>query len=142
MIKFEKDLRVMKAFDKYNLHEDIRLRGVVLADPRVDVITGEEKVYVHWDNPQWRQENPEEVLTQSLVLEADGDAKYNKLEAEWNVAETEVTAKLKQAAQLITEAGDIADKAGCDSLANLYDAIRPLYRAMDGAGWNTSSFGC
>jgi hypothetical protein len=140
MIK--KDVRVMRYFEEYNIHEDVRQRGVVIAEPRVDVVTGEEKVYVKWDETRWRQDNPEELLTSSLVLEADGDEEYNKLEAEWNIAEAEVAAKLKQAADLITEAGDIAGKAGCDSLSNMYDAIRPLYRAMDNAGWNTSSFGC
>lgn len=142
MIKFEKDVRVMRAFTEYNIHEDVRQCGVILADPRVDVVTGEEKVYVHWDRTPWRGTNPEEVLTRDLLLEADGEVKYSKLEAEWNVAEAEVAVKLREAAKLITEANSIAEKAGCDSLTNMYDAIRPLYSAMDNAGWNTSSFGC
>lgn len=142
MNKFEKDTRVMRDFKKLNIHEDDRLRGVVLADPRVDVITGEEKVYVKWDRTPWRGTNPEEVLTESLLLEADGDTKYSELEAEWNKAEAAVTLKLKEAASLISEAAALAEEVGCDDLTQMYEAVRPLYSAMDSAGWNSSSFSC
>lgn len=142
MNKFEKDTRVMRDFKTLNIHEDDRMRGIVLADPRIDVITGEEKVYVQWDRTPWRGENPEEVVTQTLVLEGEGDAKYSKLEAEWNEAEAAVALKLKEAAKLIGEAGVIASAAGCDDLTHMYEAVRPLYSAMDSVGWNSSSFSC
>lgn len=142
MNKFEKDMRVMKDFEKLNIHEDDRQPGVIIADPRVDPITGEEKVYVQWDSTPWRGTNPEEVLTESLISEADGNAKYSQLETEWNVAEAEVKVLINAAAALIDEASEVASKAGCESLTDMYDSIRPLYRAMDNAGWNTSSFGC
>ncbi len=142
MNKFEKDTRVMRDFKELNIHEDDRLRGIVLADPRIDVVTGEEKVYVKWDRTPWRGTNPEEVLTQSLLLEAEGDEKYSKLEAECNEAEKAVAAKLKEAAKLISEAGTIASLVGCDDLTSMYEAVRPLYSAMDSVGWNSSSFTC
>lgn len=30
----------------------------------------------------------------------------------------------------------------CNQLVNMYEAIRPIYNAMDDCGWRTSSFGC
>lgn len=142
MNKFEKDTRVMKVFKKENWRHEQERCGITIADPRVDPVTGEEKVYVQWDLDRYKQPNPEEIVTQNLLLEADGKSKIAKLENEWNNAEVEVKEKLKAAAELISGAAKIADNVGCDSLLDMYDAIRPLYNAMDRAGWNTSSFGC
>jgi hypothetical protein len=142
MTEFKKDMRVMLDFDKLNQHDETTRRGVILTESRVDALTGEEKVYVKWDHERYRQPNPEEVLTQKLLLEDVGDVKLASLEAEWNEAESKVKENLREAAELINAASEVASQVGCDSLLDMYDAIRPLYSAMDNAGWNTSSFGC
>jgi hypothetical protein len=75
------------------------------------------------------------LLEQTLTSEAE------RLEREFAQVETEVAAKLNQAAELVREAGKLADAKGVDIL-EMYDATRGLERAMESAGWNTSSWHC
>jgi len=49
--------------------------------------------------------------------------------------------KMNVAAQSIREANEIVRAHGFD-LPSLYDARRPLYKAMSEAGWSTSSLHC
>ena len=65
----------------------------------------------------------------------------DRLEKEFAAVESAVAVKLKEAAKLIREAGSIASKAGKD-IQDMYEATSDLERAMDSAGWNTSSWHC
>jgi hypothetical protein len=83
-----------------------------------------------------------------LLNEVDGIAEnqrlvdeQSKLEDEFAKAEEACRAKLEEAAKLINEAAAIAESGGVD-LQEMYDATRPLERAMDNAGWRTSSWHC
>jgi hypothetical protein len=141
-IIFKKDMRIMTEFNKLNQHGFPLRRGVLISEPVKDPISGEEKVYVKWDRDRYNHPNPEEKLTKELMREVDGEVKLADLQAEWNEAEAKIKEKLTEAAALIKEASVIGTGVGCDSLLDMYDAIDPLYSAMDSAGWNTSSFGC
>jgi hypothetical protein len=64
-----------------------------------------------------------------------------KLEEEFARVEEIVKDKLAEAAKLVNEAAKIASDADAD-IQEMYDAARPLERAMENAGWRTSSWHC
>lgn len=84
----------------------------------------------------------------SLLDEKAGEAEnkrlldeQERLEKEFERVETECKTKLEKAADLIREASSLAHSKGKD-LQEMYEAVRPLERAMDDAGWSTSSWHC
>lgn len=100
-------------------------------------------VIVEWDHGALQK-----VTLRSLITEAEGKdrdaqikAEEERLEAEWSLAEEQVKAKLQEAANALNEAAALAKKAGHD-LLDMYDAAYPLMRAMDNAGWRSSSLSC
>lgn len=64
-----------------------------------------------------------------------------KLEEEFARVEESVKDKLAEAAKLVNEAAKLASDADVD-IQEMYDATRPLERAMENAGWRTSSWHC
>ena len=118
-----------------------------VARPRFGVVTAviadTDKVTVSWDAPEWdpKRVNEEIVSSKDLYLEAALKKAWSKLEADFAVIEQQVADKLKEASKLLREANKIAKKSGKE-LSEMYDAIGPLYSAMDACGWRTSSFGC
>lgn len=64
-----------------------------------------------------------------------------KLEEEFARVEEIVKEKLAEAAKLVNEAAKLASDADTD-IQEMYDATRPLERAMENAGWRTSSWHC
>jgi hypothetical protein len=137
-MKFNVSDRVMlnnKVLKIYNIDEDNSVRGVVKA-----VSSEHGKVFVQWDS-SWRKPNPEEVLETALLTEKEGEKILSKLEEEFNLWSKEVKEKVEVAAGLLAEAGKLAKSHGHE-LYGLYDIHRPLIRAMDDCGWNTSSFNC
>lgn len=136
--KLELGSRVCKldqSLQKYNPEEDTLLRGTIEGTSR-----REGKVFVKWDS-NWRKPNPEEVDLASLISEEDAEKRTSALEVEYNKWSMEVRDKCQQAAQLIREAGKIADLHGF-SLGETYDLNHGIQGAMGEAGWNTSSWGC
>lgn len=140
-MSFTKGSRVMLRVDKYNEYEDDSVRGVVIADPTTDPLTGKGRVYVEWDRNYWRHNKQEELSVDLLVSEEEGDAIIAQLEKEFNELQDKVALKVKEAANLLSEAGAIAESGGRE-LSDMHEAIRPLLNAMDNAGWRTSSFNC
>jgi prophage DNA circulation protein len=136
----EKDLvagaRVAKNFDRFNPWEEIQ-RGKVLMSEK-DPITGKTKVLVKWDS---NYQNVSEVFADQLLTEAEAETLGSKLEAEYKEVEKQLSEKMGQAAQIIREAQKIAQTIKAD-LAGMGNITRDLYRAMDEAGWSTSSFHC
>lgn len=141
MTDFKVNDRVVRQWSRYNSDHDNINRGTVIADSRKDPLSGKDRIYVKWDST-WYKPNPEEVLVSSLMLESEADKQLSVLDKEFERMEVEVSDKMRQAASLIREAGELAGKVGVDSLQEMYDAIRPLYQAMDSTGWNSSSFSC
>jgi hypothetical protein len=138
--------------EKYNNDGDnIKARFDMDCPPKfgaVSAIVSPLNVVVQWDPPSWapgRIVKPEIVVSADLQTEASLKSSWSKMEAEmeaeFEVIERQVVAKLKEAGKLLREANKIAKKSG-RNLAEMYDAIGPLYSAMDACGWNTSSFGC
>lgn len=129
-------------------------RGVV-AGPVTTHPTAGEVVIVEWP-ADWGANTLQKVTLRSLITDAEANkveaelqveadklkAKQDKLNAEFEATSKEIAKKLKAAAKSITEAGNLADKAGKDLTTDFYDATRELERAMDGAGWSTSSWHC
>jgi len=77
-----------------------------------------------------------------LMHRKEFEQKYSKLETAYKEVEAQVKDKLKEAGKLIKESNKMAKKLGLESLNEMYDAIDPLYQAMDACGWRTSSFSC
>jgi hypothetical protein len=102
------------------------------------------KVLVSWDN-DYRKQYPRYTGPQDpagLAPEEVVKAQYSKLEVEFKEVEKEIKAKLKEASTSIREANKLAKKVG-RPLAQMYNMFYgTLYKAMDDAGWRTSSFGC
>lgn len=93
---------------------------------------------VKWEDYLW-MDDP--VSIDLLFTHNDADKELSRLEKEFKLVEKEVAVKLKEAAKLLKEANKIAKKTG-NNLSEMYEAIDPLYAAMDQCGWQTSSFGC
>lgn len=96
------------------------------------------QVMVKWDS-QYKNaslENPSK-----LCGEVDAQVKWSALEEAFNNVEEKVAAELKKASEFVLSAGQIAKEAGMD-LLEMYEATRALERAMEKAGWNTSSWHC
>ncbi len=103
-------------------------------------ISAKGKITVKWDGSYGRTETLE---AEDLMTEEAGKARYSELEAEFSVIEKQVAAKVKEIAQGIREANALSKKVGKPLAQMGYEIIyRDLYKAMDDAGWNTSSFGC
>lgn len=97
---------------------------------------------VEWDaQGYYVKASIERVAPNVLMLEKDALQKEAQLDAEFNQLENELQNKMSEAAKLINEASKIAKSRG-ENLADMYEAVSPLVSAMDGAGWNTSSWGC
>lgn len=126
-------------------------RGHV-AGPVTTHPTAGEVVIVEWP-ANWGANTLQKVTLRSLLNEEDATkleaelqieadaakAKQDKLEAEFQQTAKEVSKKMKAAAKLIREASDLA---GGNLQDNFYEATRELERAMDEAGWSTSSWHC
>ncbi len=103
-------------------------------------ISAKGKITVKWDGTYGRSETLE---SKDLMTEEAGKARYSELEAEFAVIEKQVAAKVKEIARGIREANALSKKVGKPLARMGYEIIyRDLYKAMDDAGWNTSSFGC
>jgi hypothetical protein len=120
--------------DTYNVDEDDTTRGVVKS------IDEAGKLLVKWDD-SWRKPNPEKVLADALITEAEADQILSKLEEEYEVWAAPIRAKIEESAKLLKEAGKLADKQNQD-LAELHDLVGPLISAMRSVGWRTSSLSC
>lgn len=97
------------------------------------------KAQVDWDDYCFLGSKPVDI---KHLLHEDEMKKYAaQLEEEFDGVAKELHSKMKEAAKIIKEADKIARKHG-NKLAYVYDAIDPLYEAMNKAGWRTSSFGC
>ena len=99
-----------------------------------------DKYDITWDEDYMNRVVPT-IDGSKLLSEKDMKAKYSALELEFRKTEKEVTAKLKEASKIIREANKMSKKFGVE-LANMSGVYSTLYRAMDEAGWHSSSFGC
>lgn len=115
-------------------YDDYTLHGTVL--DRKSAQRG--FVVVKWDENDFDREEEEEVDPELLVLESEKD----QLTTEFKVAQKAIEEKMKEAAALVKEAGQMATDAHARSLQSLYKACRPLVNAMDNNGWRSSSWGC
>lgn len=84
-----------------------------------------------------------------LFNEANGIAEnkrledeQSRLEREFEEAKTSIEEKLNAAAKLIDEAAAIANSKDVSMLDDMYVETRALERAMENAGWRTSSWHC
>lgn len=109
----------------------------------VDNKHGNNLVIVEWDDGGLNKPQ-----INSLLAEEAGKAEEQRLleeqarfEQEYEQVRTECGSKLAKAAQLIREAATLADSKGAD-LQEMYDETRDLERAMEAAGWRTSSWHC
>jgi hypothetical protein len=97
---------------------------------------------------EWETGELTKVALSALLSEMDGLAENERilheaerLEREFAEVEEQVTSKLNEAAKLVSEAAVLATKKGLD-LQEMYDAVNSLERAMENAGWRTSSWRC
>lgn len=117
-------------------------KGVVKSEPEAH------KTHGHVAIVEWDSGSLQKVTLRSLLTEAEGVAQDARIKEEterlqraWEATELQVTQRLAQAAKLIDEATDLAQAAGKD-VNDMYEATRPLMRALDNAGWRTSSLSC
>jgi len=116
----------------HNGYDDYTLTGVVVDKPAA---TG--CVMVLWDENDF--DYGEEVVEIKLLTLASD---RSSIESEFKNFQVEIKEKLKEAAKLINEAGELADKAHAKSLESMHEATSPLVNAMDNNGWRSSSWGC
>lgn len=134
---FTKDARVSERVTKSNVkHNDPPRKGVVIAltdDPN--------RVVVDWDKTNWGKSEVAKVDVSGLMLEADGTAEFDRLSAEFEKMQEAIHGVVQEAADKLTEAMKMAQANG-EELAELHEAVYPLMRAMNSAGWRTSSLHC
>lgn len=85
---------------------------------------------------------PRTIETKYLLSEDEVKAKFSTFESDFKVVEKQVKEKLTVAAKAIREAQKLAKKELGTNVSEMYNTYDSLYRAMDAAGWRTSSFGC
>ncbi len=148
MSNFKIGDRVAKATKKY--YETAYSDAVIVPlfyDPDEGLELGEvikvsdmDEITVKWD----RQYNKISVVDSSeLMTEEAGKSKYSELESEFQIVKEQITLKVKEIAEAISEADKLSRTVQRPLASMGYDIIdRYLYSAMDEAGWNTSSFGC
>lgn len=100
-------------------------------------------VVVEWDNGVIQK-----ITLRSLLLESEADfeetklkKEQEKLEGEFEETRQKIAVKMNAAATALREAASLAQTSGSD-LQDFYDEVRPFMRAMDDAGWSTSSLSC
>jgi hypothetical protein len=102
-----------------------------------DAKTDRKQVFVAWDDHEYEiEDGPVDV--ELLTLESDQD----RIEKEFEEVFEKVKEKMRQAAELISEAHEIALEGHAKDLASMYGAVSPLVNAMDNSGWRSSSWGC
>jgi hypothetical protein len=108
-------------------------RGVVIGNQLSD---GDQVVAVEWADGQLAKVNVNDIQ------------KCLSMEEEFALMRTQVNEKLQAAADLISEATNLAKAHGKNLLSNDDEDYEPLFDtdaiegAMDDAGWNTSSWHC
>ena len=108
----------------------------------VSDVTQKGQVSVTWDNAWINQTHFNKLYSpDELMHEEECRAILNALEEEFTAVEAKVRVKIAEAATAIEEANKLANTTGRD-LHDMHESTRPLYRAMDNAGWSTSSFDC
>ena len=133
--------------DDYGDSETVPLMFNPDAPPEFGVVTSvtsDGKITIKWDYEYRNQhslymapKDPADFAPEDVVR-----ARLSVLEEEFYDVEKQVKAKMKEVAKGIREANKLAKKTG-RPLSQMYDVFRDtLYRAMDAAGWRTSSFGC
>ncbi len=104
-------------------------KGVVIGNKLSD---GDQVVAVEWADGTLAKVNVNDIQT------------CLSIEEEFKALQSQVGDKIAAAAELLNEANKLAGEAGyClgDSY-DFYEQVRPLLRAMDNAGWSTSSLSC
>lgn len=103
-------------------------------------ILNDGRLMVKWDD-EYMNRNSAPMKPNVFELEGDLKAKYSALEEAFNKVQGELKQKMKEAGDIITSASKLADEAGFE-LTEMYEVTRVLERAMEGAGWQTSSWHC
>ena len=76
-----------------------------------------------------------------MITEEKAEQVLSALEIEYEKWAAPIRDKVKQAAALLQQAGDLANERKSD-LIELDDLSNPLLNTMSKLGWNTSSFRC
>jgi hypothetical protein len=97
------------------------------------------KVWLAWDESDHTSQGEEQEMDiEILTLESE----RSEIENDFREVSKLIKKNMEDAAKLIKESSKLAKKAHASSLADMYDAVRPLVNAMDASGWNSSSWGC
>lgn len=119
------------------------LQKGTIAGPVSQHPTAGEVVVVEWDNGQIQKVTLRSLLDddESTIKEMELENEQLRLEEEWNETEKKIKDKISKASKLILDASKLAEESG-KTLADMYSIQHELERAMDSAGWNTSSWHC
>ena len=100
-------------------------------------------VIIEWDDGRLAKMDIKHLLSEVKGIAENQRMldEQSQLEEEFARVEVAVKDKLEEAAKLINEAASLASDAGAD-IQEMYDATRPIERAMENAGWRTSSWHC
>lgn len=96
---------------------------------------------IEWDDEYFNDDLSQAYNIKFLMLEEEMLETVSTLEKEFALCQKEITLKLKEASSIIKSANDLAKKQGF-KLTDMYNAISPLYSALNACGWRTSSFNC
>lgn len=115
-----------------------------IAGPVTQHPSAGEVVVVEWGNGLIQKVTVRSLLSEeeAETKEAELTAEQEKIEQEFDNMRQSVRQKMTDAAKLLDEAAAICNKHGSDLVNDMYDEVRPLLRAMDRAGWSTSSLSC
>jgi len=98
---------------------------------------------IEWDDGRLSKMDIKNLLSEVVGIAENQrmQDEQDRLEKEFARVEEAVTEKLAEAAKLVNEAAKLASDADTD-IQEMYNATRPLERAMENAGWRTSSWHC
>lgn len=125
----------LSSLKKHNEYEDDdTTRGEVTA-------VKDDKYLVELDS-SWHTPNPQEFAGSQLITEEEADKILSKLEEEYEAWAGPIRAKVEEAAKLLLEAEDMAQKQDRSLSEDYTPLAESLIDAMSEIGWSTSSLTC
>jgi len=125
----------LSSLKKHNEYEDDDCTRGTVKDVKGD------KYLVHLDST-WQKPRTQEFSGAQLITEEEANKKLSELEQEYEAWAGPIRAKVEEAAKLLLEAEELAQKQDRSLAEEFTPLAESLISAMSDIGWSTSSLSC
>lgn len=105
----------------------------------VEDLTSKGFVLVKWDSDWYARNHSTPLSPEDLDTEENLEKLAESLEIEFNETAKKIKELIAKSADLINQATALA---GDHNLSDFYEEAKPLMKALDDAGWSSSSLNC